>query len=137
MKTKRKTTERHAHKAKTLKFNDRMKQVPVKWLQVDKWGPELISVRGNETGLCPVSHECLYQWIWACKHGKKSDSHGILTSQVSIENTNFNRPYTSQDKGTVENRIGKFDVFFPERPTFVKYAIIVSDKLKNSLTTDL
>jgi IS30 family transposase len=67
----RKTAERHAHKAKALKFNDRMKQVAVQWLQVDKWSPELISVRGKETGLCPVSHECLYQWIWACKHGNK------------------------------------------------------------------
>jgi len=32
----------------------------------------LLSDRGIETGLCPVSHECLYQWIWACKHGNKS-----------------------------------------------------------------
>ena len=60
-----KTAERYAHKAKALKFNDRMKQVAVQWLQFDKWSPELISVRGKETGLCPVSHECLYQWIGA------------------------------------------------------------------------
>ena len=49
-----------------------MKQVAVQWLQVEKWSPELISVRGKETGLCPVSHESLYQSIWACKHGNKS-----------------------------------------------------------------
>jgi len=57
----RKTTDRHTHKPKALKFNDRMKQVAAQWLQVDKWRPELFSVRGKETGLCPVSHECLYQ----------------------------------------------------------------------------
>jgi IS30 family transposase len=51
--------------------------------------------------------------------------------------TYFTRPYTSQDKGTVENRIGQIRRFFPKRPTFVKYPITVSDKLKNSLTTDL
>ena len=87
-----------------------MKQVSVQWLQVDKWSPELISVRGNETGLCPVSHECLYQWIWVCKHvnkrvhqplkrlyqdlrhghrrrkrGLRRDSQGIITDRVSIE----------------------------------------------------
>jgi hypothetical protein len=48
-----------------------MKLVAVQRLQFDKWSPELISVRGNETGLCPVSLECLYQWIWAFKHRNK------------------------------------------------------------------
>ena len=123
----RKTTERHAHKAIALKSNDRMKQVAVQWLQVDKWSPELISVRGNETGLCPVSHECLYQWIWACKHGNKRahqpfkrlyqdlrhghrrrkrglrrDSRGVITGRVSIEN----RPAIVQSR----KRIGDIEV---------------------------
>jgi len=40
-------------KPKALKFNDCMKQVAVQWLQVKKWSPELISVRGKETDLCP------------------------------------------------------------------------------------
>ena len=174
----RKTTELHAHKSTALKFNHRMKQVAVQWLQVDKWSPELISFWGNDTGLCPVSHECLYQWIWACKHGNKCDSRGMITGRVSIENrpaivqsrkrvgdievdlmmekndlsqsirrilhkatyplhtltydndkafaghraiglalrleTYFTRPYTSQDKGTVENRIGQIRRFIPK-----------------------
>jgi len=46
----RKTSERHAHKAKALKFNDGMKQVAVQWLQAEKWSPELISVRGKKAG---------------------------------------------------------------------------------------
>ena len=71
----RKTAERHAHKAKALKFSDRMKEVAAQWLQVDKWIPELISVQGKETGLCPVSHEYLYQWFWANKHGNKCANH--------------------------------------------------------------
>ena len=87
-----------------------MKQVAVQLLQIDKWSAELISVRGNETALCPVSHKCLYQWIWACKHGNKRahqpfkklyqdlrhehrrckrglrrDSRGIITGLLSIE----------------------------------------------------
>jgi IS30 family transposase len=123
----RKTTERYAHKAKALKFNDRMKQVAVQWLQVDKWSPKLIIVRGKETGLCPVSHECLYQWIWACKHGNKRahqpfkrlyqdlrhghrrrkrglrrDSRGVITGRVSIEN----RPAIVQSR----KRIGDIEV---------------------------
>jgi len=230
-----------------------MKLVAVQWLQVEKRSPELIIVRGKETGHCPVSHECLYQWIWACKHGNKRAnqpfkrlyqdlrhghrkrkrrlrrySRGVITGRVSIENrpaiiqsrkrigdievdlmmgknhqgallvmtdhvplytrlhklpnknshtvsrsircilnkeayplhtltydndkafaghraiglalgleTYFTRPYTSQDIGTVENRIGQIRRFAPKRPTFVKNPIIVPDKLKNSLTTDL
>ena len=181
-----------------------MKQVAVQWLQVDKWSPELISVRGKGPGLCPVSHECLCQWIWACKHGNnrahrpfmrlyhelrhghrrrniglRRDSRGVITGRVSIENrpaivqsrkrvggievdlmmgknavsqsirlilhkatfrfhtlafdndkafaehqaigldlslkTSFTRPYTSQDKGTVENRIGQIRRFLPKK----------------------
>jgi IS30 family transposase len=30
-------------------------------------------------------------------------------------NTYFTRPYTSQDKGTVENRIGQLRRFFPKK----------------------
>jgi IS30 family transposase len=125
--TQRKTTERHTHKPKALKFNDRMKQVAVQWLQVDKWSPELISVRSKETGLCPVSHECLYQWIWACKHGNKRvhqpfkrlyqdlrhghrrrkrglrrDSRGVITGRVSIEK----RPAIVQSR----KRVGDIEV---------------------------
>jgi len=150
----RKTTERHAHKAKALKFNDCMKQVTVLWLEVEKWIPDLISLRGKETGLCPVSHECLYQWIWAFKHGNKrlhSSCDCSKNSVMGIEGikriqtrfsrfhhqsrlhretyplytltfdndkafvkhwaigkalgltTTFTSPYTSQDKGTLEN----------------------------------
>jgi IS30 family transposase len=87
--TQRKTAELHAHKGKALQFNDRMKQVAVQWIQVYKWSPELISVRGKETGLCPVSQECLYQWIWACKHGTSAQINPLRdctkTSAMGIE----------------------------------------------------
>jgi hypothetical protein len=33
-----------------------MKQVAIQWLQVEKWSPELISIRGNETG-------CMYPFF--------------------------------------------------------------------------
>ncbi|MFM8978036.1 MAG: hypothetical protein ACKOJE_08310 [Bacteroidota bacterium] len=104
-----------------------MKQVAVQWLQVDKWSPELISVRGKETGLCSVCHECLGQWIWACKHGKKRahrpfkrlyqelrhghrgrkrglrrDSRGVITGRVSIEI----RPASVQSR----KRVGDIEV---------------------------
>ena len=53
----RNTAECHAHKAKALKFSDRMKQVAVQWLQVYKWSSELISVRGQESPRSSLGHD--------------------------------------------------------------------------------
>jgi len=40
-----------------LKFNDRMKQVAVQWLQVYKWSSELISVRVQESPRSSLGHD--------------------------------------------------------------------------------
>lgn len=40
--------------------------------------------------------------------------HSLIAKQLNV-NTYFTRPYTSQDKGTVENRIGIIRRFFPKR----------------------
>jgi IS30 family transposase len=227
----RRTEQRHHSKPKVVKFSTHMKEQAVRWLSVEKWSPEIISVEGHKTGKCPMSIESLYQWIWQCKHGNKmvdtpykkiyahlkhgkrrrkrgnrKDSRGIIHNRVSIEkrpkivqkrsrpgdievdfmlgknhkgallvmtdratlhtilhklehrqsnevsktiikklkkaeyplhtmtfdndkgfadhmvvadalqiNTYFTRPYTSQDKGTVENRIGQVRRFFPKK----------------------
>ena len=214
-----------------MKFNEAMKDQAVRWLTNEKWSPEIISVVGNKTGLCPVSIEWIYQWIWKSKHqnkradrryktiykllkhgkrrrkrGLRKDSRGLILNRVPIEmrpnivqkrtragdieadfmvgknhkgailvltdrttlhthlhklktrqseevssviikklkqckhplhtitfdndkgfadhmkvaqelkvKTYFTRPYTSQDKGTVENRIGQIRRFFPKK----------------------
>ena len=239
----RKTDQRHQFKPKKVKFSSKMKEQAVKWLSVEKWSPELISVIGNRTGKCPISHEWLYQWIWRCKHGNKKsekrykriyqhlkhgkrrrkrgsrkDSRGIIQHRVSIDQrpdivqkrirpgdievdfmmgknhkgallvmtdratlqtslhrlknrhsgkvsktiikklsqmnypirtitfdndkgfadhvavakalnaeTYFTRPYTSQDKGTVENRIGQMRRFFPKKTDL---SIITREQVK-------
>jgi len=227
----RRTEQRHQFKPKLVKFKLAMKNQAVRWLTVEKWSPELISFKGNQTGACPVSIEWLYQWIWQSKHGNKladkpykriylhlkhgrrrrkrgnrKDSRGVIPNRVPIEkrpkivekrirpgdmevdfmmgknhkgallvmtdratlhtslhklsnrrsetvsraiikrleqadypmhtvtfdndlgfanhtevaealnvDTYFTRPYTSQDKGTVENRIGQIRRFFPKK----------------------
>jgi IS30 family transposase len=227
----RRTDQRHEFKPKLVKFNLAMKRHAVKKLEVEKWSPELISVKGKETGDCPISHEWLYQWIWQSKHankaadkpykriylhlkhgrrrrkrGNRKDTRGLIHHRVPIEkrpeivqkrirpgdievdfmmgknhkgallvmtdratlhtslhklgnrrsetvskaiikkleqadypmhtvtfdndlgfanhtevakalivDTYFTRPYTSQDKGTVENRIGQIRRFFPKK----------------------
>jgi transposase, IS30 family len=227
----RRTEQRHQLKPKLVKFDLAMKKQAVQWLSVEKWSPELISVKGKETGKCPMSIEWLYQWIWQSKHGNKrtdkpykrlylhlkhgkrrrkrgnrKDTRGIIPNRVPLEkrpkivskrirpgdievdfmmgknhkgallvmtdratlhtslhklsnrrseivskaiikkleqadypmhtvtfdndlgfanhtavaealnvDTYFTRPYTSQDKGTVENRIGQIRRFFPKK----------------------
>lgn len=227
----RKTDLRHQQKFKQILFTVAMKDHAIKKLEVDKWSPELISVKGKQSGECPISHEWLYHWIWASKHGNKredrrykrlykhlrhgkrrrkrgnnKDSRGVILNRVPIEDrpkivdkrkrlgdievdlmmgknhkgallvmtdraclhthikklkgktsyevsaaiidelsnsryglhtltfdndkafaghveigkelkvrTYFTRPYTSQDKGTVENRIGVIRRFFPKK----------------------
>lgn len=68
----RKTDQRHYSKYKIVKFSTQMKEQAVKWLSVEKWSPEIISVEGKRTGKCPMSIESLYQWIWKSKHGNSS-----------------------------------------------------------------
>src|SRR5574343_2012589 len=67
----RRTEQRHQLKPKLVKFDLAMKKQAVQWLSVEKWSPELISVKGKEIGNCPISIEWLYQWIWQSKHGNK------------------------------------------------------------------
>jgi IS30 family transposase len=230
------TQRRHQQKAKCIRFTEGMKKQASHWLIHDKWSPEIISAIGRHTGLCPISHESLYRWIWDCKrshkainrpyhaldgfmkHGRRrrkrgriKDSRGTIPGRVSIEKrpeivgdrirpgdfeadlmmsrnrkgavlvvtdratlhtrirklkgkhskgikkaltkalgnvpypvhtitfdndkafschqdvarlleveTYFTRPYTSQEKGTVENRIGVIRRFIPKRADITK-----------------
>ena len=251
MNAQRKTDIRHQQKPKKVLFTVEMKRHAIKELMIDKWSPELISVKGKESGKCPISHEWLYHWIWESKHGNKKtdrayknlykylkhakrrrkrgnckDRRGVIANRVPIEarpkivskrkrlgdievdlmmgknhkgallvmtdraslhtrieklkgktsdevsaaiikklsnssydlhtltfdndkaftehqeigkklnvDTYFTRPYTSQDKGTVENRIGVIRRFFPKKTdiTFITHQQVrdVEQKLNN------
>jgi len=222
------TDERHRNKPKYRRFTDALKAQARQWLTKEKLSPELISGRWGVLGIDGVSHETIYQWIWAAKrtadptdknlyrhlkHGRRKrkrgnyqDGRGTITGRVPITerpevvekrqrlgdievdlmmgkahksallvltdrttlltalqkvtsrkaegiadritqrlgripsafiktltfdndkafarhqriaeqlqaDTYFTRPYTSQDKGTVENRIGVIRRFFPK-----------------------
>lgn len=243
-----KTEKRHVEKPKHIAFTDALKQ-EVKELMVNKkYSPELISahwLKGNVKG---VSHECIYQFIWHCKHtnqrkdkaykqlykqlkhgkrrrkrGNYKDTRGLIPNRVSIENrpgivekrrrfgdievdlimgkdhksallvtvdraslittidklesknatiisdkiiqrmkekptlktmtfdndqafsqhekiaaalninTYFTRPYTSQDKGTIENRNGVIRRFFPKKSDFNNIDSIEIKRVENEL----
>ena len=52
--------------------------------------------------------------------------HVAVAKALNAE-TYFTRPYTSQDKGTVENRIGQVRRFFPKK---IDLSIITGDQVK-------
>jgi IS30 family transposase len=52
--------------------------------------------------------------------------HMVVAVALNI-NTYFTRPYTSQDKGTVENRIGQLRRFFPKKTDF---STVTSEQVK-------
>jgi transposase, IS30 family len=234
----RKTAERHRRKNKRIRFTPELKAVMGEWMSQKRYSPELVSARWAKEGGAGVSHETMYKFIWACKHGNQrmhhryknlykqlkhgrrkrrrgnyKDSRGIIPNRVPIEKrpkivskrkrfgdfeadlimgerhksallitidratlittidrmkgknaqaitqkiirrmkklpplktmtfdndqafsrheeiarhlnikTYFTRPYTSQDKGTIENRNGIIRMFFPKKTNFEKISL--------------
>lgn len=103
----RKTNLRHQQKPKQVLFTVDMKQHAVKKLEVDKWSPELISVKGKESGECPISHEWLYQWIWESKHGNKGKNRGYkkLYKHLKHGRRRRKRGNSKDGRGVIENRV--------------------------------
>lgn len=100
------TDQRHQGKPKHRRFTEELKVQARRWLTKEKLSPELISGRWDVLGIDGVSHETLYQWIWAAKHqqdpedkelykdlkhgagkrrrGNRQDSRGRITGRTSI-----------------------------------------------------
>ena len=228
-----KTLNRHSCKEKHTKFNLPLKLQMLEWMKTKRFSPELVSAQWRNQNIQGVSHECIYRFIWQCKHtnkrenyafknayqllkhgkrrrkrGNYKDTRGLIPNRVSIEKrplivekrkrfgdvevdlimgrnhksallvtverstllttidklkgknadkitnkiiermhrmppiktmtfdndqafthhqkiaealnikTYFTRPYTSQDKGTIENRNGVIRLFFPKKTDF-------------------
>ena len=107
-----------------------MEQVAVQWLQVEKGSPEWISVRGKETGIeadLLMGKKSVRQSIGRILHKATYSLHTLTFDNDKAfaghqaiglalgHKTYFTKPYTSQDKGTVENRIGRIRRFLPKK----------------------
>ncbi len=243
-----KTAIRHTQKPKHSTFTDALKQEAKEWMVHKKYSPELVAAQWKKEGVKGVSHECIYQFIWHCKHsnqrknkaykqlykqlkhgkrrrkrGNYKDTRGLIPNRVSIENrpeivdkrrrsgdievdlimgknhksallvtvdratlmttidklegknatsisdkiihrmkerpslktmtfdndqafsqhekiagelkinTYFTRPYTSQDKGTIENRNGVIRRFFPKKTDFNNFDSSDIKKVENHI----
>ncbi|MDZ7681385.1 MAG: IS30 family transposase [Fodinibius sp.] len=100
------TDQRHRNKPKYRRFTKELKDQARRWLTTEKLSPELISGRWDVMGIDGVSHETIYQWIWAAKlnndptdkdlykhlkhgarkarRGNRKDSRGRIKGRVSI-----------------------------------------------------
>jgi IS30 family transposase len=228
-----KTNNRHIQKHKHTTFTLLLKMQMLDWMDKKRYSPECVSAEWKKQNIVGVSHECIYQFIWHCKHtnqrnnikfknaykllkhgkrrrkrGNYKDTRGLIPNRVSIDKraavvekrkrygdvetdlimgknhksallvtverstlrttidklkgknaktitnkiikrmrqlppiktmtfdndqaftqheeiakqlcikTYFTRPYTSQDKGTIENRNGVIRLFFPKKTDF-------------------
>lgn len=118
------TDQRHAEKHKHCRFTEDLKAQARRWLTEEKLSPELISGRWQVMGMPGVSHEAIYQWIWAAKHagdstdkdlykdlkhgagkrkrGNRQDSRGKITGRTSITE----RPQVVEER----SRLGDIEV---------------------------
>jgi len=118
------TDRRHADKPKHRRFSEDLKDQARRWLTREKLSPELISGRWQVMGIEGVSHETLYQWIWAAKHardpqdkdlykdlkhgagkrrrGNRQDSRGQIKGRTSITE----RPEVVEER----SRLGDIEV---------------------------
>jgi len=107
----RRTDVRHQVKPKRVKFTEAQKKQCRRLLKEEKYSPELISTVCRKTNADFVSHETIYQWIWASKashhrdlrmdndlykalkhgcrrrkRGNRNDRRGIIPNRTGIEN---------------------------------------------------
>ena len=74
------TDKRHRQKRKHTVFDQAMKDFIDLRLRDNKWSPELICVKGREWRPDFISHEWIYQWIWAMKFSlcKSDEKYQLL-----------------------------------------------------------
>ncbi|MBK9960366.1 MAG: hypothetical protein IPP06_03260 [Saprospiraceae bacterium] len=55
------------------------------WMATKRYSPELVSAQWEKDGIDGVSHECIYNFIWECKHTNKRINlpYKIPTSYLS------------------------------------------------------
>ena len=80
----RKYRERLEQKPKSLKFTEQIKETVTRFLQ-KKYSPEQIVGRCKLEGKSYVSHETIYQYVWADKRTKENSMSICVIEGVSIE----------------------------------------------------
>jgi transposase, IS30 family len=105
-----KTEVRHYEKHKFTSFTLPLKMQMMDWMTTKRFSPELVNAQWKKLNIVGVSHECMYKFIWDCKHsnsrfnkpfknlykllkhgkrrrkrGNHKDTRGLIPNRVSIE----------------------------------------------------
>ena len=102
-----KTNARHVTKLKHTTFTIALKKQMVTWMVTEKLSPELVSARWVRKGISGVSHECIYQFIWKCKHTNKGENKQFknLHKELKHGKRRRKRGNYKSTRGLIPNRI--------------------------------
>jgi IS30 family transposase len=102
-----KAQRRHQNKNKLVTFTDEMRRQIVKQLTVEKLSPELITAMGRRDNANFVSHETIYQWIWAMKHSHKRQDRPYqhLYKELKHGCRRRKRGNYHENRGCIPNRV--------------------------------
>ena len=120
----RRSDSRHKSKPKRVLLTEQMKERIASLLCFEKWSPELISKRLALDGEACVSHETIYQWIWAVKKSKKKKDakYSKIYKNLRHGSRRQKRGNTKDKRGCIKGRVG-----IDQRPSVVEQRERIGD----------
>ena len=102
-----KAWQRHHCKYKRTKLTWALKYQIKHWMEHERLSPELISVELRLAGLEGLSHERIYQWIWACKKSNKQEDRPFksLYNYLRHGRRRRKRGNYKDNRGSIKDRI--------------------------------
>lgn len=102
-----KAQKRHQQKNKHVIFTDQMRRQIAKQLAVEKLSPELITQIGRRENADFVSHETIYQWIWAMKYSHKRQDQPYQHLYIDLKHGRRRRKRGNyhENRGCISNRV--------------------------------
>jgi IS30 family transposase len=104
----KKTIQREHQKPRHRRFTYWQLQYIREMLRDERWSPELISERGKIEYGTFISHEWIYQYIWAAKHSKREEYSEDKDLHKYLKHHGRRRKRKNQkgNRGCIPNRIG-------------------------------
>ncbi len=106
-KAQQKTDLRHSTKHKHTSFSLELKLQMQSWMCTRKFSPELVRAQWAKDGIDGVSIECMYQFIWKCKHSSKKENKGFkcLYKDLKHGKRRRKRGNYKDTRGLIPNRV--------------------------------
>jgi len=102
-----KTQNRHKQKSKHTTLTYSLKLQMQSWITEKKYSPELVSAEWEKQNIAGVSHECIYKFIWHCKHTnqKEGKQFKFLYKQLKHGKRRRKRGNYKDTRGLIPNRV--------------------------------